>query len=135
MERIANLVLTEECSERIRLLGLRLLRVLVANEFLPADDGAIKLDVFFTLLLRGNRLFVVDEEKHDRLSSHQMLLHLGEVRGVTMFVEQVQNLLSSQDFLDLVEHFEVILSELVVDGLKSNQRMQQQMQLKNHVWV
>ena len=114
MEPVFNIIDSEESSQTLCILGLGLLGALITKKFLPADDRALKLDVFLTLNFSRHRLFVIDEEEHDGLGRHQVFLDVREVRGVTMFVEQVQNFFSGKDFLDLVEDFKVILSELFI---------------------
>ena len=114
MEPVFNFIDSEESSQALCFLGLGLLGVLITKKFLPADDRALKLDVFVTLNFSRHRLFVIDEEEHDGLGRHQVFLDVREVRGVTMFVEQVQNFFSGKDFLDLVEDFKVIFAEFVI---------------------
>ena len=117
MESVADFVDAEEGSKRVWIFSLGLFRVLVAKELLPAHYWVVQLDVFFAFLFSWDGLFVVDEQKNDGLCSHEVLLDVREVRSVTVVIEQVEDLFSSENLPDLMENLKVVLSKLVIDTL------------------
>ena len=96
------------------LFGLSSLRILVSNEVLPPDDGAVQLD-FLLGLLAPDGVGLVDQQQDDRLGRHHVLLDLSEEVLVPVRVKQIQYFFFAQDLAFLVKDLEVLLIEHLVD--------------------
>jgi hypothetical protein len=112
-ESIFDQIDSKEGSKAVRILCFGLFWGLVSEEFLPSNDGAFQFDFFFAVFLGWDSLSRVDQEKHNRLRSHHVLLDVGEERSVTIIVEQVEHFFLGQDLLHLMEHIKVIFLQLL----------------------
>ena len=96
MESILDVIYSKNRSQRLVTLDkFCFLWTPIPNELFPSDDRRVKLDIFLPFLFSRYGVYFVHKKQDQRLRGHHMLLDVWIERGVTVLVEEIQDLLFS----------------------------------------